>query len=246
MSPEFWFWVSVLNVVIYKLFNKNNLKVSYCTTRNIQDIINTHNRRVLNKHNAVAVPRPKMCNCRAGVAACPVGGRCLEEGVVYEATVSAPGQETKTYIGSCSTTVKTRINNHHCDFRVRSREHATTLSSHVWKLKDMGADPAVSLWPTESRVKQNPTLPHRESVLCVLLRSCLLLKVTKTPPWIEGLKLPISVDTRQNLHSRLASDWDLNKRLDHHRIENFAHLFLILILSIVQPYFDAYLNVGVW
>ena len=56
--------------------------------------------------------------------------------------------------------------------------------------------------------------------------------------------MPISVDTRQNLPSRLASDWELNKRLDHHRIQDFAHLFLILILSIVQLYFDAYLNVA--
>ena len=149
-----------------RLFNKNNLKVSYCTTRNIQDIINTHNRRVLNKYNAVDVPRPKMCNCRAGVAACPVGGRCLEEGVVYEATVTAPGEETKTYLGSSSTSIKTRINNHHCDFRVRSREHATTLSSHVWTLKDRGVDPVVTYRIKGKAKPYSPT--SRICSLCTL------------------------------------------------------------------------------
>ena len=63
--------------------------------------------------------------------------------------------------------------------------------------------------------------------------------------------MPISADTRQNLPSRLVSDWNLNKIPDRHKIEDFAHLFLILmlflilILSIVQLYFDAYLNVRV-
>ena len=105
-----------------------------------------------------------MCNCRAGVAACPVGGSCLEEGVVYEATVTAPGQETKTYIGSSSTSIKTRIN--HCDFRLRSREHATTLSSHVWRLKDLGVDPAVTYRIKGKAKPYSPT--SRICPLCTL------------------------------------------------------------------------------
>ena len=65
--------------------------------------------------------------------------------------------------------------------------------------------------------------------------------------------MPISAATRLNLPSLLALTTKMpesrtripatpNKRLDHHGIEDFAHLFLML--SIVL-YFDAYLNVRV-
>ena len=149
-----------------RLFNNENLKLSYSCTRNVQRIISAHNRKVISKHNQVAAPRQQLCNCRAGVASCPAGGSCLEEGVVYEATVTAPGKVTRTYIGSSSTSLKTRINNHHCDFRNRGREHATTLSTHVWKLKDEGAVPAVSY---KIMGKAKPYSPNsRNCALCTL------------------------------------------------------------------------------
>ena len=85
---------------------------------------------------------------------------------MYEATVTAPGQETKTYIGSSSTSIKTRINNHHCDFRIRSREHATTLSSHVWTLKDRGVDPVVTYRIKGKAKPYSPT--SRNCSLCTL------------------------------------------------------------------------------
>ena len=86
-----------------------------------------------------------MCNCRGGVDTCPAGGVCQSEEVVYQATVSVEGQPaaTRTYVGSASTSLKIRINNHKCDFNNRNREHATTLSSYIWKLKDQGLTPSV-------------------------------------------------------------------------------------------------------
>lgn len=149
-----------------RLFNKNNLKLSYCTTRNMQSVISTHNRRELNKYNQVAVPKTRKCNCRAGPAACPVGGTCLEEGVVYEAVVSAEGRVTMSYIGSSSTAIKTRINNHHCDFRNRGREHATTLSTYVWKLKDEGIEPVVKYRIKGKAKPYSPT--SKKCGLCTL------------------------------------------------------------------------------
>ena len=32
---------------------------------------------------------------------------------------------------------------HKCDFRNRGRQHSTTLSTHVWSLKDQGLEPDV-------------------------------------------------------------------------------------------------------
>ena len=126
-----------------KLFNNNNLKLSYCCTRNIQGIITAHNRKLLQQTDNVV--ETKKCNCRGGVVNCPVGGACLEEEVVYEATVTVEGKPdmTRSYIGSASTSMKTRLNNHRCDFNNRNREHATTLSSYVWKTKDQDLAPVV-------------------------------------------------------------------------------------------------------
>ena len=67
----------------------------------------------------------------------------MTEEVVYEATVTAPGVEERRYFGSAATSLKLRVNNHKCDFRNRGRQHSTTLSTHVWSLKDQGLEPEV-------------------------------------------------------------------------------------------------------
>ena len=87
----------------------------------------------------------RKCNCRGGVVNCPVGGACLEEELLYQATVSVEEKPemTRSYIGSASTSMKTRLNNHRCDFNNINREHATTLSSYVWKTKDQDLAPVV-------------------------------------------------------------------------------------------------------
>ena len=83
------------------------------------------------------------CNCRGGPGNCPADGVCMTEEVVYEATVTAPGVEERRYFGSAATSLKLRVNNHKCDFRNRGRQHSTTLSTHVWSLKDQGLEPDV-------------------------------------------------------------------------------------------------------
>ena len=97
----------------------------------------------ISKHNAQAShvntthnSKPE-CNCRGGVTACPMDGKCKLEGVIYQATVSRIDNGTKeTYTGLTEGSFKIRYTNHKASFTHKKKEHATTLSTHIWKLKD--------------------------------------------------------------------------------------------------------------
>ena len=59
--------------------------------------------------------------------------------MVYGATVTDESTGDKeTYTGLTEGRFKTRFNSHAGNFRNRNQQHKTTLSTHVWKLKDMG------------------------------------------------------------------------------------------------------------
>ena len=76
----------------------------------------------------------KTCNCRKNDT-CPVDERCLEEGIVYEATVKS-GQETKKYVGLTEGTFKKRLYDHRQSFKNNSLKNAAELSKHIWHLKE--------------------------------------------------------------------------------------------------------------
>ena len=153
------------NTLFGRLFNKNNLRVSYSCTRNVQAIISASNRRVLNSGQQQEQQQQKRCNCRRGVV-CPAGGNCLAEGVVYEAKVSAENVPDRTYIGCSATSLKLRINNHRCDFRNAGRRNSTTLSAHVWSLKEAGKDPDVSFRILRKAKPYSPV--SRKCTLCTM------------------------------------------------------------------------------
>ena len=58
--------------------------------------------------------------------------------MVYGAVVSTQGEEPVEYIGSTAGPFKRRWNNHQTSFRHERYKHETTLSSHIWKLKEEG------------------------------------------------------------------------------------------------------------
>jgi hypothetical protein len=91
---------------------------------------------------------------------------CKEEGVVYEATAAAPGVETKKYVGAAANSLKSRITSHTKDFKNRRYEHSTTLSSHIWALKDKGLTPTVSYKILAKARPYNPVT--KKCNLCLL------------------------------------------------------------------------------
>ena len=81
-----------------KIFNKNNVKVSYSCMQNIKAIINNHNMNILHQNMEIK----DECNCR-NKKYCPLGGtgKCLSPNTVYQVTTTSiqPNYTDKVYFG---------------------------------------------------------------------------------------------------------------------------------------------------
>ena len=84
--------------------------------------------------------KPKLCNCR-NKASCPMQGKCLEQSVIYQATVKCrDNNECATYVGLMENEFKTCYRNHTASFRNKASKNSTELSKYVWSLKDNNID----------------------------------------------------------------------------------------------------------
>lgn len=114
----------------HKLFNRNNVKVSYSCMQNVKSIINSHNTKILQSTQNDEIDP---CNCKSKPE-CPLNGQCNIKSIVYNAQVNSDN-ETINYYGLCETKFKLRWANHNCSFRHESKENETELSKYIWKLK---------------------------------------------------------------------------------------------------------------
>ena len=131
------------NHKLRKLFNKNNLKLSYSCSPNIKQIIDGHNKTILRQNMPLEEKTPpKHCNCREPNK-CPLNGQCLAKEVVYQATITTT-ESTETYVGLTATEFKTRWRNHQMSFKHESKKNDTELSKHLWQLKDQKKDFTIS------------------------------------------------------------------------------------------------------
>ena len=80
-------------------------------------------------------PRKTNCSCKANGETCPLGGQCLTDKLVYRAKVEDQNGNTEFYTGLTANSFKKRLYGHNSDFRNREND-CTTLSTHVWSLKD--------------------------------------------------------------------------------------------------------------
>ena len=119
-----------------KVVNRNNTKVSYRTTSNLKKIISSHNVKVLRKNENTAEKR--LCNCHDKTK-CPLQGKCLVDNLVYQATVKSDNSE-ESYVGLASTTFKLRLGNHKKSFNHATYRTDSSLSSHIWDIKDNGGE----------------------------------------------------------------------------------------------------------
>ena len=118
----------------HKLFNRNNVKLSYSCSPSMGSIISSHNKSILNSSRIQ--PEPPACNCRNQ---CPMDrtGDCRVSNVVYKATVTPNNASApKEYIGVSSTEFKMRYANHKQSFENITKRDATSLSQHIWNLKE--------------------------------------------------------------------------------------------------------------
>ena len=123
---------------LYKIINRKKVKISYSCTSNMKKIMQSHNHKILNSNNNQENKRD--CNCR-NKQTCPLNGKCLEESLIYEATLKHNDNEVK-YLGCTEGPFKTRYNNHTHSFREESKKSSTSLSLHIWE-NNLNPNPSV-------------------------------------------------------------------------------------------------------
>ena len=124
----------------HKIFNRNNVKISYSCMDNVKNIISSHNKRIINSGNEA---NGKTCNYR-NKSICPLDNKCLINKIVYKGEIEINNDtnelSTKFYFGISKTEFKSRYNNHKMSFRNRTHENDTELSKYIWSLKDENKD----------------------------------------------------------------------------------------------------------
>ena len=124
----------------FKLFNKNNVKISYSCMPNMKSIIENHNANLLSKHTTPVAAR----SCRRRQKSeCPLNNKCLSESLVYKVS-QTPSQTNKYYYGTCENFFKEQYNNHTRTFRNKNEQKSTELSKHIWELKGNSIEHQIS------------------------------------------------------------------------------------------------------
>jgi hypothetical protein len=120
-----------------KVFNRNNVKVSYSCMPNVASIINVHNKKVLNNKQ----PSRKVdCNC-VKKDECPLKGNCLDSNIVYCGKVTKNNEENgPNYIGCTGNTWKNRQYKHRNSFKDERKKTASEISKYIWELKGNGVN----------------------------------------------------------------------------------------------------------
>ena len=127
---------------LHKIFNRHLVKISYSCTPNMKAIITAHNSKVMTSSSTSTQTQPKTCNCQKKDE-CPMNGNCLQEAIIYQATVKTPTDE-KIYIGSTERPFKQRYYGHKSDLTHEKKRGSTALSAYYWEQKDRGLVPNVT------------------------------------------------------------------------------------------------------
>ena len=90
---------------LHKILNRNCVKVSYSCMPNMEMIIKSRNKQLLNQQQRTQEPATRQCDCRSKES-CPLQGRCLTSFTVYRATLRAETGEEHQYIGMTEGTFK--------------------------------------------------------------------------------------------------------------------------------------------
>ena len=142
---------------LHKIFNRNNMKVSYSCMPDFASYVKSHNAKVLK--NDEVVENIKKCNCRKKEL-CPLQGNCLVKSVVYRAMVTITSKPDTNYIGLTVNEFKGRERQHEHSFREVKKENSTELSKYLWQSKKNGEADAKITW---SILEQVPAYRNGDS-----------------------------------------------------------------------------------
>ena len=126
-----------------KIFNRNNVKVSYSCMPDVKASITSHNAKLLNPPDTAKNVRK--CNCR-NKETCPLMGNCLMKEVVYRATITNSVKPTANYIGMTEGPFKGRERQHDNSFKNVKKKLASNLAAYMWKDKDTGGEQSKIQW----------------------------------------------------------------------------------------------------
>ena len=107
--------------ILKKIFNRNKIKVSYGCTKNIDQIIKSHNKDILNRNNH----NSQKCNCQRKQE-CPLNGNCMVENVVYTAHVTTLGPNTNQTPDNTQPLTTNQSNQPNHNYSLRRRENVGT------------------------------------------------------------------------------------------------------------------------
>ena len=109
----------------HKLFNRNNVKLTYSCMSSMENVIQKHNSEIMEN------PKPtknKTCSCQQK-SDCTLNQNCLSECLVYNAVMNTSA--TKNYYGTFEKSSKERYNNHTSSFKNKSRQKIQSfLTTH--------------------------------------------------------------------------------------------------------------------
>ena len=93
---------------LHEILNPNNVKISYSSMSNFGSIINSHNKKIINRN--ISKRSAPTCNCRLK-SSCRLNGNCMQSSFVYICKADTPNiiENHSHYIGLTENTFKDRF-----------------------------------------------------------------------------------------------------------------------------------------
>ena len=119
---------------LHKLFNRNNVKISYSFMPNVKLIINEYNKTVLDPATNTS---ERTCDC-INKEKCPLQEKCLTNNIMYNATLTSnqDNYQHKIYYSIIETKFKQRYAKNIKYFRHEKPQGNTELSNELWSIKN--------------------------------------------------------------------------------------------------------------
>ena len=77
-----------------KIFNRNNMKISYSCTPSMKSRINIHNKTVTKAQSSA---QARTCNC-LNKSKCPLNNKCLSNNILYKANMTSTKENYKNIL----------------------------------------------------------------------------------------------------------------------------------------------------
>ena len=152
-----------------KIFNRNNLKISYSCMPNMKSRINMLNKKVT---KAKPSAQPRTCNC-ISKSKCPLNNKCLRN-------------RNKIYCGISEIKFNSRYANLRKSFKNRNYKTGTELSNEIWKLKEQNKNADIS-WET-LEIHQSHNTSTKPCMLCLNKKLAIALHAREALLLIFGLE----------------------------------------------------------